>query len=323
MARNPRLTLSGPAGSEQDNDGWTPSDEELGVGEETEAERKAEEAARITAAMADPVIATAIDQLVQQRVTELAASPQTAPTGVDFIAAIRVLAQEMATAINRSTAATVEQIPGHVKPIPAEEVEKRAAAWVELQSQLIEVSRRYAAAIERKNQYEAERETPIYWLGEDFYGPGEVGNEVYVRGETIRWFGVPGIYMEPRNDIANRLCELAWTYLGNEGAPTPEQLADKAQQMMKPSAPGSPLPELASLLSARGQRRPMASRVSEMGIAERQPDGIVGTVVKVTRGGFGHGIVTDGPGLAQHSIGPRTGPHPVRGAALADAGAAL
>ena len=307
MARSPK-----PAGSEQDNDDWVPTDSELGVGEETQADAAAEANAKIAAAMSDPTIATAIEQLVQKRVAEMALSGTTAP-GVDLMAGFKLMAKEIADAINRTTTATMEQRPGHVKTVPPEEIERRAAAWVELQSLLTDTARRYWTAIEKNEHVEAERVTPLYLLDEDFFGPGEVGSEMYVRGETIRWFGVPGTYMEPRNGIAKKLCEITWDYLGGEGAPSVEDLAVRASQMQRPSAPGSVLPEMPLLLSARGRGRPNASRVSEMGIAERGPDNIVGTVVKVTRGGFGHGIVTDGPGLAPHSIGPRTGPHPVRG----------
>ena len=307
MARTPKT-----AGSEQDNDEWVPTDSELGVGEETAQGAAAEATAKIAAVMADPTIAMAIEQLVQRRVAELAVTNGAAP-GVDLMAGFKLLAKEMAEAISKNTNAMAEQIPGHVKPIPIEEVERRAAAWVEMQSLLADTARRYWTAIEKNEHAEAERITPLYILDEDFFGPGEVGSEMYVRGETIRWFGVPGTYMQPRNGIAKQLCEIGWVYLGNEGAPSAEDLAVRASQMMRPSTPGSPLPEMPLLMSARGRGRPNASRVSEMGIAERGPDNIVGTVVKVTRGGFGHSIVTDGPGLSQAPMGPRTGPHPVRG----------
>jgi hypothetical protein len=317
MAKAPK-----PAGSEQDNDDWVPTDSDLGVGEETEAGLKAAEAARVTAAMQDPAIAKAITQLVEQRLAEAVAANGTVagtPPGIDFLTAMKALGDQIANSINRTTAATMEQMPGHVKPIPPEEVERRAAAWVELQSMLSDVARQYWSAIERGKPREAETHTPIYILDEDFFGPGEVGSEMYPRGATIRWYGAPGTFMEPRNEIAQRLADLMWDYLGNENAPNAEDLAEKASQMNRPSTPGAILPEMPLLLSARGRGRPNASVVAEMGIAERGPDGIVGTVVKVTRGGFGHSVVTDGPGLAQHSIGPRTGPHQVRAAALADA----
>jgi hypothetical protein len=238
--------------------------------------------------------------------------------GADLMAGFKLLAAEMASAISKNTNAMAEQLPGYHKPIPIEEVERRAGALVEMQSVLTDITRRYWTAVERSDHMEAERLTPVYILDEDFFGPGEVGNEMYVRGETIRWFGVPGIYMEPRNGVAKELCELMWTYLGNEGAPSAEDLAVKASQMMRPSTPGAILPEMPLLLSARGRGRPNASRVSEMGVAQRGPNDIVGTVVKVTKGGFGHSIVTDGPGLSQNSMQPRTGPHPVRGGAGLD-----
>jgi hypothetical protein len=299
MARAPK-----PAGSEQDNDDWVPTDSELGVGEATEADTKAAQQEKIAAAMADPVIAQAITDLVQKRVAELAVS-QSAPPGTDLVAAMSAFADRVALAINKSTTATMEQIPGHVKPIAPEEVERRAAAWVELQSLLTDTTKRYWSLIQQGEHDEAERVTPRYILDEDFFGPGEVGSEMYIRGETIRWFGVPNLYMKPRNGIATRLGELAWAYLGNEGAPSADDLAKQARDMLRPSTPGAPAaPEMAFLLSEQSRGRPNASRVSEMGIAERGPDNIVG---------FGHGIVTDGPGLSPQAMQPRGGPHPVRG----------
>ena len=39
----------------------------------------------------------------------------------------------------------IEQMPGHVKPLPVEEVEARAAAFVEMKAILTDISRQYWA----------------------------------------------------------------------------------------------------------------------------------------------------------------------------------
>ena len=69
MARAPR-----PAGSEQDDESWTPTDAELGVGEGEEPSQEAVDAAadKMNAAMADPIVKAAIDLLIEQRAAELA-----------------------------------------------------------------------------------------------------------------------------------------------------------------------------------------------------------------------------------------------------------
>ncbi len=293
------------AGSEQDNDDWTPSDTELGVGEETAADAASDATAKIAAAMSDPTIAAAIEQLVQKRVAEMSvANGIVAAPGVDLMAGFKLLAQEMANAINRNANATMEQTPGYVKPIPPEELEKRGAAWVEMQSLLDDTNRRYWDAIERKNRVEAERLAPRYMLQQDFFGPGEVGNDMYVAGETIRWFAAPGTYMEPRNEIAQRLSELAWAYLGNEGAPTADDLKERAMDMIPPSTPGAPVPEMALLMSARSRGRPSTTRVEEAGIADLSPSNITGTVVRITKGGLGHLQTQPIPGGPRQVRGP-------------------
>ena len=250
MARVPR-----PAGSEQDDESWTPSDEDLGVGVETPENAKADAAIKIAAVMEDPIIATAIEQLVQKRVAELAMSngaPQA--MGADMMA--KSVSSCLLRKWSQPSARTPTRWPSSYRATASRSRSKRSRGapglWSRCSAVLTDITRRYWTAVERSDHMEAERLTPVYILDEDFFGPGEVGNEMYVRGETIRWFGVPGIYMEPRNGVAKELCELMWTYLGNEGAPSAEDLAVKASQMMRPSTPGgNPARDAFAAVSAR------------------------------------------------------------------------
>lgn len=282
MARLPKT-----AGSEQDDDSFLLSDADLGIGE---AAAPAEDTPdRVAEMMANPAIAAVVESLVQKRLAELAAAPSAAAAaspGVDIVAAMKAFAQEMASAINRSTAATVEQMPGHVKPIPVEEVEARAAAYTEMQALLRDTTTRYMRLSEAGQTAEAERIVPMYLLQEDFFGPGDAGSEMYLAGETIRWFGAPGTYMEPKNDIAMRLSDQAWRYLGGHGAPSVEDIGAFASQMNRPRMPGADVPELPQLIGPmRGSLG--ASRVTEAGTVSVGPDRVMGTLIEELKGGFG------------------------------------
>jgi hypothetical protein len=295
MGRPPRDILAmraRTAGSEQDDDAYMPSDSELGVGEETPGPDEA--AAKIAATMSDPVIAKAIEELVEQRVRDMAlarsAVPQ-APAGADFMDGMRELGKMIADSINRSTAATVEQMPGHVKPIPVEEVEARAAAWTEAAAILRDTTQEFVRLSDAGEMIQAEAITPIYLLKEDFFGPGAIGSEMYVAGKTIRWFAMPNVSMEPRNGVAKRISDAMWRYMGNERPPNAEELAAHASQMNRPSMPGANVPEVPSLSSraGRGRGRLGASEVDTIPEVDVGPDRILGTIVRETKGGFGRG----------------------------------
>lgn len=282
MARLPKT-----AGSEQDDEKFLLSDAELGIGEDAAPAEDTPD--RVAEMMANPAIAAVVEQLVQKRLTELSAAPSAAAApapSVDILAAMKVLADQMASAINRSTAATVEQMPGHVKPIPVEEVEARASAYTEMQALLRDTTTRYMRLSEAGNGAEAERIVPIYLLNEDFFGPGDAGSEMYLAGETIRWFGAPGTYMEPKNDIASRLSEASWRYLGGHAGPSAEDVGAFVSQMQRPRMPGAEIPEIPALIGpSRAQLG--ASRVESAGRVDVGPGRVMGTLVEEIKGGFG------------------------------------
>jgi hypothetical protein len=293
------------AGHEQDNDGEILSDQQLGIGEETQPALVAPEvsdADRITAAMSDPIIAKAIEQLVEQRIAALApaaVATQQQLSGDDLLAAMRALGEQIAASINRTTQATVEQMPGHVKPIPVEEVEARAAAYIEMATLLKDGQRRYFDFADKGDMLKANDEIPVYLLEEDFFGEdGSGGGEMFLQGETIRWFRAPGTYMRPQNESAKKISEAMWRYIGGEAGPSAEELAAQASQMRRPSAAmGLPIPELPSLTP----RAPLAgSRVEGIERVETGPNRINGTVVREMSGGRGRNnqprIVSGGMG---------------------------
>lgn len=285
MARVPIKT----AGSEQDDPNFLLSDADLGIGEAT-APPAPDTSTRVAEVLADPAIKAAVEALVQQRVAELAeaASPAAAPSsGIDILAAMKVLADQMASAIDRRTSATMEQTPGHVKPIPVEELEARAAAWTELQALLQETNTRYLRLAESGRTNEAETLVPMYLLEEDFFGPGDAGSEMYLAGETIRWFGPPGTYMQPKNDIASKLSDAAWRYIGGHGAPSAEDVGEYVSQMNRPRMPGANIPEVPDLVGPMRGSRLGASRVESAGRVEVGPSRVMGTLIEEIKGGFG------------------------------------
>lgn len=285
MARRP-IT----AGSEQDDETFLPTDTDLGIGEET-GPGPDDTATRVTAAMADPAIAAAVEALVQQRMAELATAQSTVATpqapGIDILAAMKVLAEQMAAAINRSTAATMEQMPGHVKPIPVEEIEARTAALTEMNALLADTNRRYMRLLEAGNEAEAERMEPRYLLTEDFFGPGDAGSEMYVAGATIRWFGPPGTYMEPKSETAKGISDAMWRFIGGHEGPSPEDIGSFVSQMQRPRMPGANLPEMPDLVGPMRGSRLGASLVESAGIVTVGPNRVMGTLIEEIKGGFG------------------------------------
>ena len=284
MARRPQT-----AGSEQDDDAFILSDTDLGIGEDVGAPTAPAQDDRFAAAIADPAVAAAIEQIVQQRVAELA-KQQTgaaAAPGIDILAAMKVLAEQMASAINRSTAATMEQMPGHVKPIPVEEVEARAAAWTEMTALLRDTNTRYIRCMEQGRVDEAEAIEPRYLLREDFFGPGDAGSEMYLAGSTIRWFGPPGTYMEPKSATAVKISDAMWRYIGGHEGPTAEDIGSYVSQMRRPSMPGANIPEMPDLVGPMRGQRLGASLVANVGVVDVGPNRIMGTLIEEIKGGFG------------------------------------
>jgi hypothetical protein len=280
----PRVKLRAPtgrgAGSEQDDDNWQPSDADLDIGAAAAPPAASDDgaAARILEATSDPVIAQAIEQLVAQRVKEaLGGAAPPAAGGVDLVAAMKVLAGELASAINRNASATIEQMPGHIKALPAEELEARKGAWVDLQAALRQTSSNYRAAYERGDAVEAERLAPIYLLEQDFFN----GEDVMAEGDTIWWFGVPGTFMRPQNDIAKHLVTLASRSQGDQPAPSLEDVGVLYSQIGKP-LPGSifeqPRPDV-PVLARRNPALPMAGRV-DTPTQNVRPQRINGTMVQ-------------------------------------------
>jgi hypothetical protein len=248
----------------------------LGIGA---ADADADSAARIMQVTSDPVIAQAIEQLVAQRVKEaLGGGATAAPVGaVDLVAAMKVLASELAASINRNAAATIEQMPGHIKALPPDELDARKAAWASLQMELRQTAADYQAAYQRGDAIEAERLAPIYLLEQDFFN----GEDVMAEGDTIWWFGVPGTFMRPQNDIATRFSELALRNQGGQPPPSLEDVGVLYSQIGKPLPGGifeQPRPDV-PVLARRNPALPMAGRV-DLPTQNVRPTRINGTMVQ-------------------------------------------
>ena len=307
---NSRRLPGAPAGSEQDApDDYRPTDAELGVGDPLDdlaaeasgnaAPQSADaEAEAVAAALQNPAIARLIEGLVEKRALELAAANARLPempapgamSASEFMMGMRELGKTIAAEMSRATQATAEQLPGHVKIVAPEIIEKRAAAYAEMMALCRETAERFVRLQDEGDLIEAEKAQPTYLLAEDFPAPGEVGIVTYEQGDTIFWFGPPGFHMRPQNAIAKKIWDAMATYSG--GAPqTASQIAVEAQKMRRPTLPGSAaIPELPPLLSTRGP----TSRFMIGGVVdgnEKQEMGaknIVGSVgqVTITKGPF-------------------------------------
>lgn len=165
------------AGSEHDaGPEYRPSDVDLGIGEPDETVTPA--GGQLADLLRRPDIAAAVETLVAERVRQqVGAAPQPAASMADLVALL-------VTALDRHAAVHGEQQPGHLRPLPAEEVEARGNARQEM-------GRLMAQAI-------AEQSRPIYLLHEDFYAV----DTLWARGDQIVWYGVPNTEMEPQNGPA-------------------------------------------------------------------------------------------------------------------------
>lgn len=168
------------------------SDEDLGIGEEDTPTTD------LAALLANPALAKLIDEAVAARVAQLAgpaviaASPQTDA----FTAAIEMM--------KHMIDAQSEQLPGYIKPLPAEELDRRASGRVEMFALLEDYERRGMA--------------PLWTVGES--GFVECTNmQEFNEGEQIRTYLPPVEDFIPENEAAEKVHAAMMRWLG--GA-TPE-----------------------------------------------------------------------------------------------------
>ena len=162
----------------QNDDGVGETDADLGIGVED-----APAVATLEALMADPSFASLIDKAVQARMAQMgvAQAPTLMPnTNSAFDAFLEKLEHVIDV--------TNEQRPGYIKPLSADEMDRRAAGRTEMFALLA--------------RFKAERVYPHYLLGEQFYGPSPNGPILYDAGQEIRTFLPPAESFKPLNEPA-------------------------------------------------------------------------------------------------------------------------
>lgn len=231
------------AGSEHDAPAdYKPSDEELGIGEEIEREPLPKETDPIAALLAQPQFAALIEKAVEERLEsrlkDIGSVGVTAPSmpsgGID----LQALVTALVSALDRNANVNASQSPGYKKPISADEMERRASAYVEMEALC-------------RDALEGRTERPIYLLKDHFYD-----NNLYKwePGDTIYWCCAPSVDMVPKNPPAQAISASMYRWIdsapvsGFEPEPEPDRQFAASADPRRPS----PLPEPGRPIAGRG-----------------------------------------------------------------------
>lgn len=161
--------------------GPTPSDAALGIGEEDNP---------IAALLNHPDVARLIDVAVQARLAQIGGGAVADMSGNAGLAAI-------VAGIERLTTMHAAQLPGYSRPLPVEEIERRAEGFVDMQALV--------------RRCEETREFPRYRLvGEPLFA-GEIE---YRPGSEIETLLYPNEHMMPLNEPARRVHEAMMRWIG-------------------------------------------------------------------------------------------------------------
>jgi len=242
------------------------TDEELGIGVDDDAP---DPNATLAALMANPALAALIDQAVAARVAQLGVSQSAMPQGSEAFAAFT---QTLKHLIDTQAM----QQPGYIKPLPADEIDRRAAGKVEMFALL--------------RDYERRGEAPLWEIGEG--GFFECTNAMeFPEGAEIRTFLPPPEDFIPKNEPAERVHAAMMQWLGG---PTPD-IGEQVEAAHK--AAHAPL--ISSAPIAAGNTGPV--QIVTMPGASKAPP-------RPKRRGMGT-IVTEpreiGPGAPGSAPGPR------------------
>lgn len=171
------------------SDPEAPSDADLGIGEEDEVET----VDHLAAMFNDPRFAKHLDALVAARVAQMGVVPAVSSTqSEDFKAFTASLAHLIEV--------NAMQQPGYVKPVPAEEVDRRAAGYVEMKALL--------------KDYEAKGDAPLYLLGDFFF---ECTNALsFEAGQQIRTYLPPAEHFIPKNEPAEKVYAAMIQWIGGK-----------------------------------------------------------------------------------------------------------
>ena len=170
------------------------TDEELGIGVEDEAEAAPDP---LAALLADPRMAALLDAAVAARIAQMGAV--TPAAGLDASAFA-----DLASTLKHMVEINAIQQPGYMKPLPAEEVDRRTAGKVEMFALL--------------KHYREIGLAPAWIVGEE--GFFECNNaEEFKPGAKIRMFMPPPEDFIPDNEAAAKVMAAQMQWLGG---PTPD-----------------------------------------------------------------------------------------------------
>lgn len=187
-----------------------PSDMELGIGED-DAPRMND----LAALLADPSMQKLIDAAVASRLAQMGAPVAVAPDSQT----------DQMRAFTASLAHLIEvqsmQQAGYIKPLAAEEIDRRASAYVEMKALLADL--------------EVKGNAPEYIVGES--GFFECTNAIeFQSGQTIRTYLYPVEDFVPRNRAAEQVHELMIVWIGGHTPGIGEQV-EAAMRAANQSAP--------------------------------------------------------------------------------------
>ncbi len=197
-----------PKGPAFTHDADHPSDDDLGIGEEVSVPPM-----DLNAMLANPAFAKLIDAAVTARMSQMgghSVSPAQSDQAA-FVASLAHLIEVQAM-----------QQPGYIKPLSAEEVDRRASGLVEMKSLL--------------RKFENEGHPPLYLLGGDgFY---ECTNAIeFQAGDQIRTYLPPAESFIPKNREAEEVYAAMLVWIGG---PTPG-IGEQVQAAMEAAHQAPPL----------------------------------------------------------------------------------
>lgn len=233
------------------------TDKDLGIGEEVDPN------ATLRALLANPEAQILLDKAIEARVKQLVA-PTATTQSEDFKAFTETLKHLIQT--------SAMQQPGYIKPIPADELDRRADGHVQMRALL--------------KKYEQEANPPQYIVGEAGFFECTNAQE-FGPGQKIRTYLPPAESFIPDNDAARQVHAAMMIWIGGETPGIGEQVeaAMLAQKNLPPLVTGAMAPA----------RRPSRVELIEAERVDVSRKRVAGTIVQERRGGGG---------MAGEPIGP-------------------
>ena len=246
------------------------TDEELGIGIEDEPARIPDP---LEALLADPRMSKLLDAAVAARIAQMGmgATPQPASAGLDNGALVA-----FTETIRHLIDTNAQQQPGYIKPLPAEEVDRRAAGRIEMFALL--------------KRYEQMGLAPAWIVGDG--GFFECNNaQQFKPGAKIRMYLPPPEDFLPDNEPAAEVHRAQLQWLGGRTPHISETVADFESSRaaaahgplvtgaMQPARPAGPveLVEDAPLKPAPSRKRVMGTIAPErrdVSLADRAAGGL-------------------------------------------------